>query len=161
MALLTLNGSNMKTLHVTSISLCVVVFFALARPGTNSPARRGQQGMPAGETQREVPANVSLIDLIAQKEKFHNRRVMAEGFLILRDEGSALYLSKEDARYGITKNGLWVGFSTNLLNSIHVMGFSGKYVAISGTFDMHERGHMGLWSGKIAEIDSIHRLKPL
>lgn len=54
--------------------------------------------------------DVSLIQLIAQPEKFEGKRVRFIGFLRIEFEGNAIYLHREDFDHGITKNGLWLIF---------------------------------------------------
>lgn len=52
--------------------------------------------------------DVSLIQLIAQPEKFEGKRVRFIGFLRIEFEGNAIYLHREDFDHGIEKNALWV-----------------------------------------------------
>jgi hypothetical protein len=110
-------------------------------------------------TAGSAPPYVSLVEVISSKTTFHGRDIRLSGFLSLQDEACGLYLSKDDARYGLTKNGVWVGFSTNLLSAMDVMKFNNRYVTLAGRFDMHDRGHMGLWSGTVCEITALASMR--
>jgi hypothetical protein len=151
----------MKALCIAGMLVGVPTLCYLLTVGSQSSPAAVDGDTAAGQVERkpEKRAFVSLVDLIAQKDAFHNRAVAASGFLVLEDEYCGLFLSREDARYGITKNGVWVGFSSNLLASMDVRSFGEQYVFVSGTFDKQEQGHMGAWSGKIGNIDTIRRLK--
>jgi hypothetical protein len=95
---------------------------------------------------------ISIIELIARPELYHNRRVAVTGYLWLEFEGNAIYLSSDDQRYMITQNGLWVDFAPNVLRP--GTRYSGRFVSIVGTFNATSYGHMGLWSGTIENITS-------
>lgn len=95
---------------------------------------------------------VSIIELIARPELYHRQRVAVTGYLWLEFEGSAIYLSRDDQRYSITPNGLWVDFAPNVLR--RGTRYSGRFVSIIGTFNAESHGHMGLWSGTIENITS-------
>jgi hypothetical protein len=48
--------------------------------------------------------HVSLVNLIANPDRFHGRWIRVQGVCNLAFEGNALYLSKEDRRHFVTKN---------------------------------------------------------
>src|SRR5438105_13451797 len=91
------------------------------------------------------PFDVSMIQLVAQPEKYHGKFIRVQGFLRLEFEGDALYLHREDYAKGLTKNGVWVDM---LENSEH-MKLNMHYVLIEGVFNARDHGHMGLRSGSI------------
>src|SRR5688572_1743850 len=78
--------------------------------------------------------NVSIVELIANPERFQHKRVVVVGFLALQFEHSALYLHKEDFDSGITKNGIWLSLAPEVFNASS--NYSGSVVALDGTFEM-------------------------
>jgi hypothetical protein len=67
----------------------------------------------ADETLRKYPNSnfpPSLVQLLAHPDRYHGEKVQVQGYLHVRFEGTAIYLSREDAEYGITTNGFWVEF---------------------------------------------------
>jgi hypothetical protein len=79
-------------------------------------------------------------------------------------EGTAIYLSKDDADHLITRNGLAVSFDKNAVpfeGVVEPKEFHRKWVLVEGVFKFNERGsgHFGAWSGKIESIDRIYELR--
>jgi hypothetical protein len=106
---------------------------------------------------------VSMIRLIANPERYHGKPVRVEGFLTVGFEDNAIYLSREDAGYLITKNGLWV---TILDEDWERLGkdprkFKDSYVLIEGVFDKDSLGHLGAFSGSIREVWRVQELRNL
>jgi hypothetical protein len=95
--------------------------------------------------------DVSLIQLIATPEKFHQTNVRVLGFAIIEFEGTAIYLSKEFAEYNLTKNAIWI----NIGLSEQFKQYDRKYVLIEGFFDKDDRGHLGMYSGALIHISRI------
>ncbi len=100
--------------------------------------------------------DASLIRLIADPDRHDGKLVRVEGFLHVEFEGTALYLSRDDANHLITRNGLWISFGRDLaggnLKGVGPQEFNRKFVLIEGVFDKKLLGHMGLWSGGIREV---------
>ncbi len=99
--------------------------------------------------------DASLIQLIADPDRFDGKPVRVKGFLHVEFEGTALYLSGDDANHLITRNGLWISFGPDLARGTpRGMGpkqYNRKFVLIEGVFDKTLTGHKGLWSGGIRE----------
>jgi len=93
---------------------------------------------------------VSIVQLIANPEKYDGKVVQVTGFLRLEFEGNAIYLHEDDYRHGITKNGLMV--VRNLKVDEKADKFDLHYVVLEGTFDAGNHGNMGLNSGTITNI---------
>jgi hypothetical protein len=107
------------------------------------------------EAMREIKGrnwNVSLVNLIANPEKYHGQTIQVEGYLKLEFESNAIYLHEEDCKKGLVSNGFWVEFSNKISKRPDLKKYSDKYVIIIGTFDMNSRGHMGLFAGTINNI---------
>lgn len=109
--------------------------------------------------------SVSIVELLSNPERYHGKRVLVQGYLHLGFEDSALYFSKEQADYGLTKDALWVSYKNDLsltsMNSakkgskpdIHY--FDCKYVILIGTFNKDKMGHLSLFSGTLEDVDSV------
>jgi hypothetical protein len=95
--------------------------------------------------------DVSIIQLISNPEKFDGRYVRIIGFVRLEFEGDAIYLHHDDYKYGIYSNGLWLNITKGCCGK-DLKSADRKYVLVEGTFDIKNKGHMGLWSGSIKNI---------
>lgn len=61
--------------------------------------------------------DVSLIQLIANPEKFDRTKIRVQGYLYGSIEHYALYLSVTDVDYSVTENAMWIDFTENLADS--------------------------------------------
>lgn len=127
------------------------------------PANSHGIGGEAPESQL-VPAfpnddfNVSMVQVLADRDRYHGRKIQVEGFLVVRFEGTAIYLSKEDAEYGLSHNGFWVDFNKDAIPYEGIAGptqYDRKYVLMEGTFDRDNRGHFSMWQGAIEDVDRV------
>lgn len=84
--------------------------------------------------------------------------MQVKGYLHVRFEGTAIYLSKADADHLITSNGFWVTFDEKKAISAESKKFDEKYVLMEGTFNKDNLGHLGLWQGAIEKVDRIVEL---
>jgi hypothetical protein len=106
--------------------------------------------------------NASIVQVLAHRDKYHGKRVQLAGYLHVRFERTAIYLSKEDAEFGMTRNGFWVTFDKKAVPHDNVAGpvqFDGKYVLIEGSFNKNSMGHMSAWQGTIERVDQIMELR--
>jgi hypothetical protein len=95
---------------------------------------------------------VSIVQLLSTPALFEGKRVQVVGFLHLEFEGDAMYLHREDYEAAITRNGLWVNFRPGMRN---LSKLSDRYVLLEGVFTGTSRGHMGMWSGSLGDIDQL------
>ena len=95
--------------------------------------------------------DVSMIQLVANPEKYEGKYVRVKGFLRMEFEGNGLYLHREDYEKSLYRNGVWVHVAETEANR----AFNMHYVLIEGTFDSKDKGHMGLWSGAIKDIKRV------
>jgi hypothetical protein len=102
-----------------------------------------------GEDQRE-PLHVSVIQLIANPEKYDQKQVAVIGFMRLEPEGDALYLSREDFMHGITANAIWIDVTPDIQKNAQIL--NNNYVALLGVFDASGHGHAGMFSGRLTKI---------
>ena len=94
--------------------------------------------------------DVSIIQLIAHPNDYDSKVVRLTGFVRLEFEGTGVYLHEDDCRYHITKNGLWLKVSDEIMKNKRE--FNLKYVLLEGTFNAEDRGHMGAWNGSSEKI---------
>lgn len=104
------------------------------------------------QTSRD-PLYVSILSLISCPEKFNNRAVRIKGYLWIEYEGNAIYCSKTDKVYNITKNAIALRIGSDLIGKANLC--KGKYVVIEGVFSADSAGHMGLFSGEIQSLNRI------
>lgn len=97
--------------------------------------------------------DVSLIQLIANPEEYHGKFIRVIGVGNLEFEGNAVYVNKDDYKYNVFKNGVWIEFGENSLKYEDAVKYNGKYVIIEGIFNSEEKGHFGMWSGTIEKIN--------
>jgi hypothetical protein len=95
--------------------------------------------------------DVSLIQLIAQPEKFDGRPVRLIGFLRIEFEGNAIYLHREDFDHGISKNGVWIDVPADMSDR-QKRDVNMRYVICAGIFSANNHGHMGMFSGAITNV---------
>ena len=101
---------------------------------------------------------VSLIRLIANPEKYENRKIQVIGFLNLQFEGNAIYINESDFETGSTKNAIWVAIPDSIKTRMEK--YNEQTVLLEGTFDMIHLGHGQNYGGtirKITRIDTMER----
>jgi hypothetical protein len=100
--------------------------------------------------QAQQPTDVTLVQLIANPEKFEGRLIRVIGFLRLEFEGNVLYLHREDYENAILGDGIWVDVTPAITKQSATINM--HYVLLEGVFNSSDRGHMGMWSGTIKQI---------
>lgn len=105
----------------------------------------------------------SIIDVIANKEKYNEKKLKIKGYLVLEFENTALYLSKEDYNYKIRKNAIYVYVGQKFLkNQEFPENWEGEgYVEIQGIYSIVFNGHWGMYSGSLIEIQDIDFITPI
>ncbi|KFN41341.1 hypothetical protein [Arenimonas oryziterrae] len=98
----------------------------------------------------EDPINVSIIQLLATPEKFEGKLILVRGYVHFEFEGNGIYLHREDYEHGLTSNGLWV--DARECSQFNGKSFKSGYAYVAGRFTARERGHMGMWSGEIQQV---------
>jgi len=95
--------------------------------------------------------SVSIVELIANSEKYQDEKIRVVGFLKVGFEAQALYLSEADYENAVTKNALWVSFDKRG----EYKKFNQQYVLIEGIFDAKSKGHLKMYSATIREVDRV------
>lgn len=97
----------------------------------------------------EVPApSPSLLQLLADPSRYHDRKVQVLGYCRLEFEGLAIFLHKEDYTYGLG-NMVWLELD---LKDITFARRKITYCLVEGTYNAKNRGHLGMFSGAIEQI---------
>lgn len=93
--------------------------------------------------------DVSLVELIAVPEKFHDKNVRVIGFVQLTFEGNVICLSREVAS---PNDCIFLD-----IEGIADPGFREGEAILQGHFDGELRGHLGCCSGTIDHISRLER----
>ncbi|MGC3989646.1 MAG: hypothetical protein QM796_08220 [Chthoniobacteraceae bacterium] len=110
------------------------------------------------------PLAVSMIQLLADPEKFSGKQVLVSGYLHIKFEDHALYLTKEAADHVNIDQCFWVSFTEHpqlqlakpVKSQQPKLGdLDGCFVFIEGIFDSTQHGHLGSFVGTIREISSV------
>lgn len=95
------------------LSLCMrfIAVFLLLAPATLQAQAQDADSLLTRLLTPDYPSppQVSVLHLIAHPERYHERMVVVSGYLHNQFEDHALYLSKEDADYGVRANAIAVG----------------------------------------------------
>jgi hypothetical protein len=102
------------------------------------------------------PINVSMINLIADPEKFDGKVISVDGFLAIESEDARLYLSQEDYRHYIPENGIFI--DVNKVVSKNMEKVDGHYAGLVGVF--YQRG-APVSVGSHSRITDIRLCAPL
>src|SRR6266496_3204931 len=162
--------SSNRLLHLSAGMIALSASTVLGGCGSTSGDQRATQGTrdtlllkvrceEVDASRRCTLWGPSLVELIARPELYDGKRVRVIGFVNFEFEGNALYISKEDWQRGITRNGLWIEAPTRLETDSGPSKVqpNQRYVLLAGTFNAHNPGHLGLWSGA---IEHVTRLDP-
>jgi len=97
------------------------------------------------------PPVVTMIQLIANPDRYNGKEVTLIGFLRMGSEGDTLYLSSEDYRHD-TPNGLRLERSPDMMRNREVLDLN--YVLVVGTFRAASSGpsRIVLWAGSITNV---------
>ena len=135
----------------------ILAFLTLTQLSYAQKSEKSDNTNTNEETEVEYASNhvLSLVNLIATPEKYHGKKVQIIGYLNIKFEGNGIYLHKDDYEHGIYSNGFWVSIDKNIQQKIADEKINKNYVLLEGTFNMNQRGHMGLWSGAIEQITQI------
>jgi hypothetical protein len=109
---------------------------------------------------------VPFVKLLASPETYTGKRVRVAGFLHVKFEDSALYLTKDDGDFVTLANAVWIEYDSNPSLELQerkrtgetrndLKQFDGKYVLLEGTFTPDRRGHLGAFQGTIEKVTRV------
>jgi hypothetical protein len=96
---------------------------------------------------------VSIVQLIADPERFDGQAVRMIAFLRLEFEGNTLYLHREDYEFSISRNGIWIDLTDSQLRAWKKS--SNGYVIAEGVFTAKRKGHFGMWQGSLEQVKRL------
>ncbi len=134
----------MKCLFLHVFAVVVLVAMLLSTPAT---AQMKGYFRDAGNDSQDV----SLIQLIANPEKYDGKRVRFIGFLRIEFEGNAIYFHREDYDRGLSRNGIWVDIPSDMKTS-EKSASDKHYVICVGVFRAGRHGHMDMFSGELSDV---------
>ena len=105
----------------------------------------------------EQPSYISLVELLANPDKFNNKKVSLVGVFAYNENESVIYLSKDDKFYENTKNGFILKFSSENFRDLSKLSiYDGDYVTIIGCFNKNNKGSLQyFFSGAIEQITAF------
>ncbi len=94
--------------------------------------------MQCAPPEKTSARRASIVQLIANPDHFDNQRIQIAGFFVFEEENHSLYLSPDDAKYGITAGGIELGLGTTPKEMAAIAKCNRSYVEIIGVF--HSKG---------------------
>jgi len=101
---------------------------------------------------------VSIISLIANPEKYDNKRVNVSGYFNLTKDGEAIYNTKIDFENGLFKNAIYLSINYDRLDKYNIGSPYRGYVQIEGVFNKYPNDIKSYFSGRLSDITKIKRL---
>ena len=105
-----------------------------------------------GAVPKQLPPGVSIIQLIANPEKYNGQIVTVIGFMTIAPESDMLYLSHEDYQHAIVPNAVWIERNPHIMADVERLDLN--YVEVVGTFTTDTIG-FGLGRPGVGGIKSI------
>jgi len=93
----------------------------------------------------EAICYVSFVQLLAHPERFHGKQIQVIGYISVREEDNALYLSNELADHGASQDAFWLEINGE-------PDVETGWGVVRGRFNAERRGHLGLYAGTIEKI---------
>lgn len=107
----------------------------------------------AQSTDGQPPPFVDVEDVVESAHDYAGRSLTVHGFVVWEFEGNAIYASEDDYRSQRYERGIWIDQPP--MTEGEVNASSGKLGYVTGTFDLQDRGHLGLWGGAITEVTAF------
>lgn len=101
---------------------------------------------------------ISMIQLIANPEKYHLKKIKIEGYFVFEHEGNAIYFNKSDYQNMLFKNAVFLSINKNDLEKNLIEPPYKGYAGIIGVFNMKKLGTYNLYSGSLENVTVIDRL---
>lgn len=116
-----------------------------------------------GSIEMKAQEEVSIIEILANKEKFNKKDVRIRGFFDnIHKEGRAIYLSKEDCINKIWKNAIFIYAPKTDLEKLGINeDWINGYVEITGYFVLNKEGSYTNFSGGLMNIKKITIIEPI
>jgi hypothetical protein len=103
--------------------------------------------------------NVSLIAVVANPEKYHNKKITISGYFIVRHEENVIYINEVDFKNKLYKNGIWIGLNKEFLDSQNIQLPYEGYITVNGTFKQNDPKTVSNFSGRLTDINWMFRIE--
>lgn len=100
---------------------------------------------------------VSIMELIAYPEKYHEKKVSVVGFCHIEFESNQLQIHSDTKSNNLKLDTVWLSLGWPVPESYEK--FNGKRVVVTGVFNKENTGHWGNYSGAVEKVEDI-RLVP-
>jgi len=108
----------------------------------------------------ESSSPVSIVNLLANPNAYHGKRVTVIGCVRLDFEGTVLYLHRDDYEHLIPSNAVWLSFGANWPTAAQC-SLEGRYVIVEGRFDATHHGHFRIYPAALTEISRLEPWPPV
>src|SRR6267154_1164449 len=112
----------------TALMIAFVIIISLEAWQYISSLRSGPDA--GGEFER-----VSLVQLLANPERYDGGKIQAAGFFLYKGEQHAVFLTSEDAANGISQNSIAVVLQPPNYKPDDLTQLDGKFISVKGTFN--------------------------
>ena len=112
--------------------------------------------------QSTQPYEASLVEVLVNPKKLTGKRVTVTGFYHHEIESSAVYLSKDDAKFGVIRNAVWLGEVKSVDQDRLFAELNDVFIEVSGIV-RHEAdgvGHLRMFNVALEKIELV-RVRPL
>ena len=100
--------------------------------------------------------DLSLIQLLANPEKYEGRRVRLVGVAHFEFEEAVLYLHREDEAVMNSRNAIWIGGKAGYTEADY-KNLSGAFVYVEGIFTGKAHGHLGAFPGELKDVRRLEK----
>lgn len=102
--------------------------------------------------------DISIINLIANPERYSGKLVSFSGIITVEVENNAIWLSKSDMDNSVTKNAVWIKMDSEKFH--RYISLSERYVIIKGKFTSKDcNGQMCAFSGTLIPMEVLSLTK--
>lgn len=96
---------------------------------------------------------VSIMELIAYPEKYHQKKVSVVGFCHIEFESNQLQIHSDTKSNNLKLDTVWLSLGWPVPESYEQ--FKDKRVVVTGVFNKENKGHWGNYSGAVEEVENI------
>ena len=108
--------------------------------------------------ERQKVEDVSMMEVIANPKKFHNKLIQVQGYFTSETEGMAIYFSKSDFQNMIYKNAIFIYISYEDLERFNLKAPSQGYVTLIGIYNKDKKGSYDFYGGSFDKVSNISRM---
>ena len=146
------NKKLVITLVISVIILAALIFSIISCMDLHQKRRIEAGYQDEINSPNHFAKDVTMIELIANPEKYDGMLVRVHGVGNIGFEGNYIALNKEEYRQYMG-NQIWLELGERAISSEEAQAYNGKYVIVEGIFDKDNSGHLGLFQGAIVDIN--------